>query len=157
LFPSDAMKLSDAQIASYLKEARSAELGRAEPTAEDIAKGREDLALTLAATYSDRGGYAIPMPSARIRAMLFGKDYEPGSSWNMAKKLFWQFKIWPADMITRAWEREIYGTIGDTRMDRMAGIVEAAVGAIVFGVAAEGIRDLIKGQDPIAKLRNHPF
>lgn len=155
LFPSDAMKLSDEQVKAYLKE--SSALGRREPSADDVSKGREDLALTLAATYADRGGYAVPMPSARIRAMLFGKDYEPGSSWNMAKKLFWQFKIWPADMITRAWEREIYGRIGDSRYDRMSALVEGAVGAIVFGVAAEGIRDIIKGQDPLAKMRHSPF
>lgn len=157
LFPSDAMKLSDDQVRAYLKDSKSAELNRQEPRPEDIAKARDDLAMTLAATYSDRGGYAIPMPSARIRAMLFGKDYEPGTSWNMAKKLFWQFKIWPADMITRAWEREIYGRIGDGKLDRVAGLVEIAVGAIVFGVAAEGIRDLIKGEDPVHKLQTHPF
>jgi hypothetical protein len=157
LFPSDAMKLSDDQVAAYLKDARPREFAREMPSAEDIAKGREDLALQLATTFSDRGGYAIPMPSARIRAMLFGKHYEPGTGWNMAKKLFWQFKIWPADMITRAWERELYGRIGDAKLDRFAGIAETVVGCIVFGVAAEGIRDLIKGQDPIAKLQQHPF
>jgi hypothetical protein len=75
----------------------------------------------------------------------------------MAKKLFWQFKIWPADMMTRAWGREIYGTIGDGRMDRFAGVAETAVAAILFGVFAEGIRDLIKGHDPISKIATHPF
>jgi hypothetical protein len=157
LFPSDVLKLSDDQVRAYLKEAPDEVLGRREPTADDVAKAREDLALRLATAFSDRSGYAIPMPSARIRAMLFGKHFEPGTAWNMALKLFWQFKIWPADMITRAWEREIYGTIGDGRLDRVAGLVEMAVGAIIFGVAAEGIRDLIKGQDPMAKLGEHPF
>lgn len=156
LFPADAMKLSDDQIAAYLKETRP-ELAKTPLTAEDFAKGRDDLALQLATAYTDRGGYAIPMPSARIRAMLFGKDYEPGTTWNTVKKLFWQFKIWPADMITRAWEREIYGTMGDTRLDRFAGIAEAMVGAMMFGVVAEGIRDLIKGQNPIEKIRHAPF
>lgn len=156
LFPSDAMKLSDDQVGAYLKEAKP-ELAKETLGADDIRKGREDLALQLAAAYTDRGGYAIPMPSARIRAMLFGKHYEPGTGWNVAKKLFWQFKIWPADMITRAWERELYGTIGDGRMDRFAGIAEAVTGAIVFGVVAEGVRDLIKGQDPIEKMVKHPF
>jgi len=157
LFPSDALKLSDEQVADYLKESEFATLGRGEPSADDVAKGREDLAATLAATYSDRGAYAIPMPSARVRAMLFGKHYEPGTGWNIAKKLFWQFKLWPIDMMTRAWEREIYGTIGDAKLDRVAGGVEALVAMTMFGVAAEGVRDLIKGQDPIAKLELHPF
>ena len=58
---------------------------------------------------------------------------------------------------TCAWERDIYGTIGDGRYDRAAGLVEAAVGAIVFGVASEAVRDTIQGKDPIAKLKEHPF
>jgi len=123
----------------------------------DVAKIREDLALQLATAYSDRAGYAIPMPSARIRAMLFGKNFEPGSALNVALKLFWQFKLWPADVITRAWGREMYGAIGDGKMDRFAGVAEMAVACIIFGVAAEGIRDLIKGQNPLAKLEKHPF
>ncbi len=158
LFPSDARKLSDDQIKAYLTDpAKAVELGRLEPTPEDVARGRDDLALALAAAYTDRSGYAIPMPSARIRAMLFGKEYGPGTGWNMAKKLLFQFKLWPADMIVRAWERELYGTIGDGRMDHMAGILETIVGGIVFGVVAEGIRDIIKGQDPMAKLAAHPL
>lgn len=155
LFPKDAMKLSDDQIAAYLKETQPIEM--AKPSPDDIAQGREHLALQLATTFTDRGGYAIPMPSARIRAMLFGKHYEPGSAWNMALKLFWQFKIWPADMITRAWEREIYGRMGDGKTDRVAGFLEAVTGAIAFGVFAEAIRDLIKGQNPLPKLQQHPF
>jgi hypothetical protein len=156
LFPSDAMKLSDDQVKAYIAEAHPDGTGMTH-SAEDVAKVREDLALQLATAYTDRAGYAIPMPSARVRAMLFGKNFEPGTPLNMALKLFWQFKIWPADMVTRAWDREIYGTIGDGRLDRMSGLCEAAVGAIIFGVVGEGIRDLIKGQDPIAKLRHSPF
>jgi hypothetical protein len=60
-------------------------------------------------------------------------------------------------MIVRGWGREIYGTIGDGRLDRVAGLVEMAVGAIVFGVAAEAVRDAIQGKDPITKLQEHPF
>src|SRR5262249_9181000 len=93
LFPPDALKLSDAQMRAYLKEAKSAELGRAEPTADDVATARENLALQLATTYSDRAGFAIPMPSARIRAILFGKNFEPGTGLNSALKLIYQFKI----------------------------------------------------------------
>jgi hypothetical protein len=157
LTPSDALKLSDDQVRAYLKEAKAAELGRSEPTADDIAKGREDLATTLATAYSDRAGFAIPMPSARIRAMLFGKNFEPGTALNTALRLVYQFKIWPADMIMRAWGREMYGTIGDGRLDRMAGLTEAAVGAIIFGVAAEGVRALIQGRDPLKELQEHPL
>src|SRR4029077_9633535 len=157
LFPSDAMKLSDDQVGAYLKGSEHATLTRAEPNADDIAQAREHLALQLASAYSDRGGYAIPMPSARTRAILFGKDFEQGSGWNLAKKLFFQFKLWPIDMINRAWGREMYGRIGDNKLDRIAGLAETVVAATMFGVAAEGLRDLIKGENPLAKLRTHPI
>jgi hypothetical protein len=156
LFPSDALKLTDEQVREYIKDQNPA-LVRAEPTPEDIAKAREDLAATLAATYTDRAGYAIPMPNARIRAMLFGKNFEPGTPINAALRLIYQFKIWPADMITRAWEREIYGRIGDGRMDRVAGVVEAAVACIVFGVAANLVRDVVQGKDGLRAIQEHPL
>jgi hypothetical protein len=156
LFPNDALKLSDDQIKSYIAEARPMGQGLTVGP-EDIAKAREDLALQLATTYTDRAGYAVPMPGARVRAMLFGKNFQPGTPINTALRLLYQFKIWPADMVTRAWEREIYGTIGDGKYDRMAGLVEAAVAAIIFGTASEAVRDAIQGKDPIAKLREHPI
>lgn len=157
LTPSDALKLSDEQVTAYLKEAKGAELGRREPTSDDIAKGRDDLATTLAAAYSDRAGYAIPMPSARIRAILFGKNFEPGTALNMALRLGLQFKIWPADMITRAWGREMYGRIGDNKYDRIAGLAEMVVGGIIFGVASEALREAIQGKDPIAEIAHSPI
>ena len=156
LTPSDAMKLSDDQVKAYIAEARPMGQGLT-PGAEDIAKAREDLALQLATTYTDRAGYAIPMPGARVRAIMFQSNFVPGTAMNTALRLLYQFKIWPVDMFTRAWEREIWGTMGDSRYDRMAGLVEAAVGAIIFGVASEAVRDAIQGKDPLAKLRAHPI
>lgn len=155
LMPSDALKLSDDQVKAYLKDAPR--LDRAEPNADDLAQAREQLALQLAAAYTDRSGYAIPMPSARTRAILFGKNYEQGTPLNLALKLFYQFKLWPIDMMNRAWGRETFGRIGDGRFGRVAGIAETLVAATVFGTAAEGLRDLIKGQNPIAKLETHPL
>src|SRR6185437_8996234 len=87
LTPSDALKLSDDQVRAYLKETEFAKLTRGEPTADDIAKAREDLATTLAAAYTDRAGYAIPMPSSRIRARMFQKAFEPGTPINTALRL----------------------------------------------------------------------
>jgi hypothetical protein len=89
--------------------------------------------------------------------MMFGKNFEPGTGLNTALRLLYQFKIWPGDMIVRAWGREMFGTIGDGRLDRVAGLTEAAVGAIVFGVAAEGVRALIQGRDPIKELQGNPL
>jgi hypothetical protein len=153
----DAMKLSDAQVAAYLKEARPREFANTKPSAEDVATGREDLALALAAAYSDRAGYAIPMPSARIRAIMFQNAFQPGTGLNIAMRLIYQFKLWPADMVTRAWGREMYGTIGDTRMDKFAGLAEFAVGSIVFGVASETVRELLQGKDALHTLATQPI
>lgn len=156
LTPSDATKLSDDQVKAYIKDSGS-ELVRHEPNADDIAKAREDLATQLATAYSDRAGFAIPMPSARIRAMMFGKNFEPGTGINTALKLVYQFKIWPADMIVRAWGREIYGTIGDGRLDKVAGLVEAGVAAIIFGVASEVVRDALQGKNSIEEIKHNPL
>ncbi|MGH8101392.1 MAG: hypothetical protein ACREIW_08840, partial [Chthoniobacterales bacterium] len=82
LFPSDAMKLSDDHIRAYIRDAKLPELANTQLTASDIAKTREDLSLQLATAYTDRAGFAIPMPSARIRAVLFQKAFEPGTGLN---------------------------------------------------------------------------
>jgi hypothetical protein len=156
LFPPDALKLSDDQVKAYAAEANPFGIGRADLGARDIDKVRNDLATKIAAAYTDRAGYAVPMPNARIRAILFGKNYEPGTAINSALKLLLEFKIWPADMVTRAWEREIYGTIGDGRYDRLAGFLEAAVAGIVFGVASESVREAIQGRNPIAEIEHNP-
>ena len=155
LFPSDAAKLSDDQIRAYIASRPRAVPGM-EAKPEEIARARDDLALALATAYSDRAGFAIPMPDARTRAMMFGKQFEPGTPMNTALRVVLQFKMWPAAMITRGWGREIYGTAGDGAMDRMAGLVELAAGAMAFGVAAETIRKEIQGQDGIAYLQQHP-
>jgi len=96
------------------------------------------------------------MPDARTRAMMFGKNFEPGTPMNTAIRLVAQFKMWPAAMISRAWGREIYGTAGDGAMDRMSGLVELMAGGMAFGVAAETLRKEIQGQDGIAYLRQNP-
>jgi hypothetical protein len=156
LFPPDAIKLSDEQVRAYARDANPLQASRGELGAHDIAKIRNDLAMSIATAYSDRAGYAVPMPNARIRAILFGKNYEPGTVINSALKLLYQFKLWPADMITRAWEREIYGTIGGGRYDRLAGIMEVAVAGIVFGVASEDVRAALQGRNPIAEMEANP-
>ena len=140
------------QMQSYRPGARSSGI-----SASDLAQARENLALQLATAYSDRAGYAIPMPSARIRASLFQKNFEPGTPINTALKLLLQFKIWPADMIVRAWGRDVYGTIGDGRLDRLAGLTETLVAMTIFGVASEAVREAIQGKDPLDKLVKHPF
>jgi hypothetical protein len=155
LTPQDAMKLSDDQVRAYIKEARPAEL--TSTSAEDIATAREDLALQLAAAYSDRAGYAIPMPSARTRAILFQNAFQPGTGLNTALRLVYQFKLWPAEMVQRAWGREISGRIGDSSWGRLAGLGEFLVGSMVFGTAAEAIREAIQGRDPLHELATKPM
>jgi hypothetical protein len=161
LFPSDAHKLSDDAIRSYLAsqpEGAGFGLGKYNPAkAEDLDRARGDLALKVAAAYSDSAGYAVPMPSARIRAIMFQNAYAPGTPLNTALRLVYQFKMWPADMILRTWGREIYGSIGDGQMDRVAGVAEMLAGMTVFGVAAEAAREAVEGKDPTAEMREKPF
>jgi hypothetical protein len=154
LTPQDAMKLSDDQVRAYIKEARPAEL--APTSAEDVATAREDLALALATAYSDRAGYAIPMPSARTRAIMFQGAFQPGTGLNIALRLIYQFKLWPAEMIMRAWGREIAGRIGDPTGGRIAGLLQFLAGSIVFGTAAEAVREAIQGRDPLHELATKP-
>jgi hypothetical protein len=154
LFPSDVRALKDDDMRAYLAT-KWQQSGR-QPTLDEIARARDDLALSIATAYTDRAGFAIPMPDARTRAMIFQKNFEPGTPMNTAIRLIAQFKMWPATMITRAWGREIYGSIGDSRMDRIAGVVEMIVGAMIFGTASETIRREIQGQDGIAHLLEHP-
>ena len=154
LFPSDVKALKDDDIRAYL--ATKPQLSGRQPTMDEIGKTRDDLALAIATAYTDRAGYAVPMPDARTRAMMFGKNFEPGTAWNTAIRLIAQFKMWPATMISRAWGREIYGSIGDSKMDRLAGVIEMMVGAAMFGTASELIRQEIQGQDGVARLATHP-
>jgi hypothetical protein len=154
LFPADVAKLPDEAVADYIRSQPRNAAVSVRP--EDIVKTREDLALALATAYTDRAGFAIPMPDARTRAMMFGKNFEPGTGINTVLRLIYQFKMWPATMITRAWGREIYGTIGDGRMDRIAGLVEMMVGAAIFGTASEVLRMEIQGMDGVKHLVEHP-
>ena len=154
LFPTDVRKLSDADVLAYL--ATKPRQAGTTPKPDEIASARDNLALSIATAYTDRAGFAIPMPDARTRAMMFGKNFEPGTPINTALRLIYQFKMWPATMITRAWGREIYGTKGDTKMDRVAGLIEMLVGAAIFGTASETVRMAIQGQDPISRLTQHP-
>jgi hypothetical protein len=154
LFPSDVMKLSDDQVRAYIEAQPRQTATSIGP--EQIARERESLALAIATAYTDRSGFAIPMPDARTRAMMFGKNFEPGTAINTALRLIYQFKVWPAVMISRAWGREIYGRPGDGAMDRIVGLAELLVGAAFFGVAAETLRKTIQGQDGLAYLRDHP-
>ena len=154
LFPSDAMKLTDDQIRAYINSMPRAVAKTIGP--EEVAKARRDLALSIATAYSDRAGFAIPMPDARTRAMMFGKNFEPGTPINLALRMIYQFKMWPAAMITRAWGREIYGRAGDPALGRISGLVELAVGAAIFGTASEVVRKEIQGIDGIGYLAQHP-
>lgn len=155
LFPSDVLALSDADVAAYLQAARPGDFRARAPDAQDIVKGRNDLALGLAMAYADRANTAVPLPNDRTRARVM-MGSRPGESLNMALRLILQFKMWSIDMAARQWGREIYGRIGDARYDRVAGLVEFLAGSLAFGMVGEGLRQLTEGKDPIAQLRDHP-
>jgi hypothetical protein len=165
LTPDVATKLSDADVADYLKGGRSISqqaqfvAGRGAPDVlqnapNAVEKTKAELALKLWAYYGERGNYAVIETGARERAVLY-QGTQAGSPLNLALRLFMQFKQFPTAMISKVWGREIYG--GEKGMGRIAGLVELAVGSTMFGMLANYLNSLAKGQDPNAQWRNQPL
>jgi len=71
-----------------------------------------------------------------------------------ALRLLLQFKQFPTAMITRAWGAEIYG--GGSRMDKIAGLTELIVASTLFGMMANYLNQLFKGQDPNKQIAHSP-
>lgn len=155
LTPKAASRLSDEDVRTYLEEANATQ-GRPRLPVNDemIAKARADLADTIHAFYYDQGRYAIFEPGARTRAMVFQGTAQSSPNLYLALRLLAQFKLWPAEMVTRTWGRMIYG--GDSGMEKLGGVLELAVGSIIFGTLAEGLRELVQMQDPITRMEKHP-
>jgi hypothetical protein len=147
LTPDVATRLTDEHVRDYLAAKGDQRTS--------VAQARDGLALQLAAAYADRGDYAIYSERApRVRAMMFGAT-RPGDKLNMALKLLYQFKLWPAQMIEKTWGRELYGREG--RMEKMAGITELIVASAILGTMSEAMRMATQGQDPIKRITEHPF
>lgn len=164
LTPDVATKLSDADISEYLAGGRSIAqraqfvAGRGAPDVlqnapNAIEKTRQELALKLWSYYGERGNYAVIETGARERATLY-QGSQAGSPLNLALRLFMQFKQFPAAMISKVWGREIYG--GDKGFGRIAGLIELSVGSTMFGMLANYLNAIAKGQDPNAQWRNQP-
>jgi hypothetical protein len=103
---------------------------------------------------SDQGRYAIFAPSAQVRAKLFQGTQQNAPNLYKALQLFWQFRIWPAQMIFRTWGRLING--GEGNMQKVANVVELVVASAAFGVFAEALREVLQGQDPRGRLTTAP-
>ncbi len=128
--------------------------------AQNLDKVRRDLAMKLWAYYGERGQFAVLEVGPKEKAMLYGwgqpggGGLQSGGNLNLALRLLFQFKQFPTAMITKAWGAEIYG--GGSRMDKIAGLTELIVGSTIFGMAANYLNQLVKGQDPNSQWRNHP-
>jgi hypothetical protein len=154
LTPQDVKALPDHLVEGYLRTTGA--LGEKSSDAaitRGVEKGREDLALKLAAFYSDRGQYAIIDVGVRERAILL-QGTNPGSPLGIGLRLFAQFKAFPTAMITKTWGREIYG--GQGRMGAIAGLAELAVSTYVLGALANMLNEYVKGRDGLARWRNDP-
>lgn len=156
LTPDVAHKLSDEQIKDLIND-RVAATGRGLSfiRPEDIAKARDDLADSIHGLYYDQGRYAIFAPSARTRAVLMQGTQQNSPNLATALRLLYQFRVWPAEMIMRTWGRMIYG--GDATAEKIAGITELVAGSILFGTAAEALRETVQGQDPTARMEARPL
>lgn len=168
LTPDVVDKISDADMTGYLKgrgvrnELVSGGEGKpmvqAPWSAEALQSARDDLGLSLHSYLADRGNYAVIEVGARERAMIYGASgaslgFEPGSVKGEAMRLLMQFKQFPTAMITRGWMADLRGLKG---MGRITGLVELAVSSTLFGMGANFLNSIAKGQDPTAQWRNQP-
>lgn len=154
LSPSAVEALPDEAVQDYLN--RQFRPAAQLPGPEEIERTRNSLALNLAMAYQENAEHGIPRPDARTQAVMFQMAPQPGTFMNNALRLLLQFKMWSAAMIQKSWGREIYGTVGDGKMDRIAGLVEMAVGAAVVGTFAEMIKKELTGIDGLKELAEHP-
>lgn len=166
LTPDIAERIPDAAIADYLKgrmsiSERAVASGPAGPegrpaiSADAIERARDELSNSLFAYLADRGQHAVIEVGARERAILYRASLpESGDALNLAMRLMLQFKQFPTAMITRAWGAEIYG--GRSAMGKFAGISELILAGTFFGIATNMLNDIVKGQDPLSRWREHP-
>ena len=155
LTPDIPRQIPDDAMRAYLDSKRTvAERSLGALSEADLARGRERLVQQLHALYYDQGRYAMYEPSARVRARLYFGTAQTAPNLYNALKLFWQFRVWPAEMIARTWGRELFG--GQTGMQKIAGITELVVGSMIFGTFAEGLRSLVQGQDPTSQFIKNP-
>lgn len=155
LLPTDADRLTDDDVRQLIRDRQSIS-GRALPITDDaIKRTRKDVGDTLHAFYHDQARYAVFEPSARARAVMFQGWQQSSPNFYQAAKLFWQFRVWPMEMFFRTWGRLIYG--GGSNTEKLAGIAELVVASTLFGVFAEGLREIVQGQDPTARMKAHPY
>lgn len=165
LTPDIATRISDADIKAYLGDRlsiseRAAVLGPEAgisnaPT--QVERARADLAMKLWSYYGDRANFAVIEVGAREKAILYGwgqEGIQAGSPLNNALRMMLQFKQFPTAMITKVWGREIYGGTG--AMDKVAGMTELMVMGTLWGMLANYLNQLAKGQDPNEQIRNKP-
>lgn len=146
----------DAQLRTFLEELdrRQKERMTAQSKEEDALLGRvgelidakrRGLADRLAALYADRADFAVITPGGRERAIMH-QGTQRGTVEGEALRIFWQFKSFPAAVITKAFGRELYG--GQGRYGAVAGIVHMIVATMLFGYVAMTAKDFLKGRNP---------
>lgn len=162
LTPDVAQKLSNEDVDAYLAD-RGSITDRATSSImlkmaghipqEAATRAKQDLALKLWSYFSERGQFAVLEPGPREKAILY-QGTQSGSPLNVALRLLLQFKQFPATMITKSWGAEVYG--GRKGLGRIAGLTELVVASTLYGVMANYLNSLAKGQDPNAQWKNQP-
>lgn len=151
--PDIATRIGDDAIGAYLKDRGPLGMSNAAVLTDNVSDYvRKDIGMRLWAYFAERGNYAVIEVGPKERAMLY-QGTRPGEPLNLALKLLLQFKQFPTSMVTKAWGADIYGLKG---MDRIAGVVELAVASTVYGMMANFLNQLAKGQDPTSQYRNQP-
>lgn len=151
--PDIAEKLTDADVEAYMKGRGPMGMHNAAVMSDSVGDYvRRDLGMKLWAYFAERGNYAVIEVGPKERAMLY-QGTQPGEPLNHALRLLFQFKQFPTAMVTRAWGADVHGLKG---MDRVTGLVELAVASTVYGMMANYLNGIVKGQDPNSQWRNQP-
>jgi hypothetical protein len=115
---------------------------------------RQEIEGQLRSYFVDRSEFAVVMPDARSRALMFrgsrGGTLE-GEMW----RYFWQFKAFPVAITQKVVGRELYGrgsnTLGQALRNgngEMRGFTTLILANTMFGYGALAMKDMLKGREP---------
>jgi hypothetical protein len=121
-----------------------------------VQRGRDELAMKLAACFSDCAEHAVldaSVPGRSPRGAIDRRSFELCAAQGIAPRLLMQFKRFPAAMVEQAWVGE---RRGHSRIDQVAGLAELIAGSTLLGIVANALAAVADGRDPFPAWRSHP-
>jgi hypothetical protein len=144
LTPRDAQTIPDEAIDAYV-DVTGREI--------DYNDFREEMAGRLYSYYADRMDYGVLQPGYEEMAVLY-RGEAADTPLGIATRLGFQFKSFMLTQLRKTWGREIYG--GQGKMGAASGIIQFAVMGTALGIVANGLTQLLKGQDPTSQWDELP-